>query len=124
MVETSINLMLIVPILLPFFIALIIFSFRKWLNNFAGEIATGSIIVNIAIIAALNYHVQQTSTKIIYGFYNTTAGSEYGSPLGVQLRIDGFIGWFLMFVNIIIALVFAYEATNQRNQPDGSIYIR
>lgn len=123
MVETSVNLMLMVPILLPFIIAIIIFGFRKWLNNFAGEIAAGSIIINIAIIAVLNFRVQQTTTKMLFGFYNTTAGIEYGSPLGVQLRIDGFIGWFLLFVNIIIALVFAYETTNQRNHPNGSIYI-
>ncbi|NHK31631.1 MAG: hypothetical protein FK730_09785 [Asgard group archaeon] len=123
MATTSVNLMILIPILLPFTIAIIIFGLRKWLNNFAGEIASGAIIINIAIIAALNFRVQQTTSKILFGFYNTTAGIEYSSPLGVQLRVDGFIGWFLLFVNIIIVLVFAYEATNQRNKPEGTIYI-
>ncbi|NHJ47952.1 MAG: hypothetical protein FK733_09205 [Asgard group archaeon] len=119
----TVNFIMLVPILVPFIVAILLFGLKKWISNFAGEIATGAIIINIAILAAISFRVQQASTKILYGFYNATTGAEYSSPMGVQLRIDGFSSWFLIFVNIVVALLFAYEASKQRNRPDGAIYL-
>jgi formate hydrogenlyase subunit 3/multisubunit Na+/H+ antiporter MnhD subunit len=103
--------------------AILLFGLRKLLKNFTGEIATATNIANIAIIAVIIYRVQQSSSNIIFGFYNTTSGTAYDAPMGVQLRADGFTSWFSLIVNVVIALIFAYEAVKQRNKTEGSVYI-
>ncbi|NHJ31385.1 MAG: hypothetical protein FK732_00840 [Asgard group archaeon] len=123
MAEISVNFMMIFLIILPFSIALIIFGFRKWLKNFAGEIGAATLISIVGIVAALNYRVRNTSTKILYGIYNTSQSTDYGPPLGVQLRIDGFTSWFLLLINIVIIFIFIYESIKQREKPEGPVHI-
>ncbi|MBK5112640.1 MAG: hypothetical protein KGD59_08660 [Candidatus Heimdallarchaeota archaeon] len=124
MAAISLNFMMIFLVILPFIIAIIIFGFRKWLKNFAGEIGAATIIAVVALIAALNYALKSNpSTNIIYGIYDTSKGTDYGPPLGVQLRFDGFTSWFLLIINIVIVFIFIYEATKQREKPEGPIHI-
>jgi len=70
----------------------------------------------------LNNRLSNTTSKIIYGFYNTTTGKEFGAPTGVQFRIDGFSGWFLILLNVIIALILVFEAIERRGKAEGPIY--
>ena len=43
----AVNIILLVPILLPFLLGVIIFGLRKWLKSFSGEIAVAGIILNV-----------------------------------------------------------------------------
>ncbi|MHA1366524.1 MAG: proton-conducting transporter transmembrane domain-containing protein [Candidatus Heimdallarchaeota archaeon] len=122
MAGNSINILLLTTVLLPFIAALLIYGFRKWLKNFSGELSVGILLIVVIIASALINQVQKTSTKIIYGIYNTTAGKEFGPPTGVQFRVDQFSSWFLLLFNIIIIFVLIFETVNQRKKPGGSTY--
>ena len=114
------NIFMIFLILLPFTIAILIFGFRKWLKNFAGEIGAASIIANIAIIAAFNYAIKSNpAIDIIYTVFESSRLGDANPPLGVQLRIDSFSSWFLILMNVVILFIFIYESTKQREKPEG-----
>ena len=118
------NILLIFLILLPFIVAILIFGFRKWLKNFAGEIGAAAVIANIVIIAAFNYVLKSNSSiDIIYTVFNNLFLGESGPPFGVQLRIDGFSSWFLILLNVVILFIFIYESTKQREKSEGPIHI-
>ncbi|MHA1501625.1 MAG: proton-conducting transporter transmembrane domain-containing protein [Candidatus Heimdallarchaeota archaeon] len=123
MAGNSINILMLVTVLLPFIAALLLFGLRKWLKNFTGELAVGVLIGIVVIVGVLINQVQNTTSKIIYGIYNTTAGVEYGPPTGVQFRVDQFSSWFMLLFNIIIIFILIFETVNQRNKPGGSTYI-
>ena len=123
MAANTINVLLLIPILLPFIAAILLFGLRKWLSNFTGELAVGVLIIIVAIVGALINQVQSTTSKIIYGVYNTTVGIEYGPPTGVQFRVDQFSSWFMLLFNIIIIFILIFETVNQRKKPSGSTYI-
>ena len=55
MAGISLNFMMIFLVILPFTIAIIIFGFKKWLKNFAGEIGAATMIAVVALTASLNY---------------------------------------------------------------------
>ncbi len=123
MAEMSVTILMLIPILLPFVAALVIFGFKKWLKSFAAELGAGVLIAIVALIAALNYRIMNSSTKILYGVYNTSVGNEYGPPIGVQFRADGFSTWFMLLINIIIIFVFIFESAKQREKPEAPIYV-
>ena len=124
MAEILINFTMIFLVILPFTMAIIIFGFKKWLKNFAGEIGAATMIAVVALTAVLNYALKSNPlTNILYGIYNTSQRTDYGPPLGVQLRIDGFTSWFLLCINIVIVFIFIYESIKQREKPEGPIHI-
>ncbi len=123
MAEISINFLIFTTIFLPFILAIFLFGLRKWLKNFSGEIAAGGIIVNIILFAALYHKIRNGSSSILYGFYKSVSGTEYSAPSGVQFKVDGFSGIFLIILNIIVMLILFYESAKQRGKIEGSIYI-
>ncbi|MHA1630085.1 MAG: proton-conducting transporter transmembrane domain-containing protein [Candidatus Heimdallarchaeota archaeon] len=116
MAEVSINFLLLSPMFLTFFIAIILFGLRKWLSNFAAELATGNMIINTAIFAAVNFKVKASPTKTLYGFYNSTIGIGYSPSTSVQMKVNGFSGWLLIIINTLLILMFVYETTKRREQ--------
>ncbi len=124
MVSILLNSLMIFLVLLPFIAAILIFGFRKWLKNFAGEIGAATIIANIVIISVFNYALKSnTSLNLIYTIFNNLHLGDSGPPLGVQLRIDSFSSWFLILLNVVILFIFIYESTKQREKSEGPIHI-
>lgn len=119
----AVNTILLIPILLPFVLGVAIFGLRKWLRSFSGEIAVGGIIVIVAFLGAIITQVKASSTKIIYGVYDTTSGVEYAPPTGVQFRGDGVSSGILLFLNIILIFVLIYETSKIRGQQNAPIYV-
>ena len=119
----AVNTLLLMPILLPFLLGIVIFGFRKWLRSFAGEIAVGGVIAVVAIIAAIANQITTSTSKIIYGIFDTSVGIEYGPPTGVQFRADGISIWVLLLLNIIMILVLIHESPNIREQQNAPIYV-
>ncbi|NHJ05176.1 MAG: hypothetical protein EAX90_10145 [Candidatus Heimdallarchaeota archaeon] len=120
---TAISILILMPILLPFLLALIIFGLRKWLTSFSGELGTGIVVINIAIIAAIIARVMDSYHKILYGIYENSQGLEYGAPTGIQFRIDGATGWLMLSLNILMFFIFAYESSKRREQISSPIYV-
>ncbi len=119
----AVNIILLIPILLPFLLGVIIFGLRKWLKSFSGEIAVAGIIAVVAFLSAIITQVKASTTKIIYGVYDTSLGVEYSPPTGVQFRGDGVSSWILLFLNIILIFVLIYETAKIREQQNAPIYI-
>ncbi len=119
----AVNIILLIPILLPFLLGMIIFGLRKWLKSFSGEIAVAGIIVIVAVLGAIISRVEASTTKIIYGVYDTSLGVEYAPPTGVQFRSDGVSSWLLLFLNIILIFVLIYETSKIRGQQNAPIYV-
>lgn len=119
----AVNIILLIPILLPFLLGVIIFGLRKWLKNFSGEIAVAGIIVVVAVLGAIITQVKASTTKIIYGVYDTSLGVEYTPPTGVQFRSDGVSSWILLFLNVILIFVLIYETSKIREQQNAPIYV-
>ncbi|MHA1555858.1 MAG: proton-conducting transporter transmembrane domain-containing protein, partial [Candidatus Heimdallarchaeota archaeon] len=119
----AVNIILLIPILLPFLLGVIIFGLRKWLKSFSGEIAVAGIIAVTAFLGAIITQVKASTTKIIYGVYDTSLGVEYAPPTGVQLRSDGVSSWILLFLNIILIFVLIYETSKIREKQNAPIYV-
>ena len=119
----AVNVLLLIPILLPFLLGVIIFGFRKWLQSFSGEIGTAGIIGVVVFVAVIIDKVSKSTNKIIYGVYDTSIGTEYNPPTGIQLRGDGVSSWILLFLNILLVLVLIYESSKIREQQNAPIYV-
>ncbi|MBD3191555.1 MAG: hypothetical protein GF308_12975 [Candidatus Heimdallarchaeota archaeon] len=114
----SVNFLLLLPIIIPFLGGILLFGFRKWIKGFAGEISVAVIIILVMVIAAITHQVNETASKIVYGIYNTSQGIEYGPPIGVQIRADGFSSWFLLFISIIEVCILMWETNKNRDDPN------
>ncbi|HUU78502.1 MAG TPA: proton-conducting transporter membrane subunit [candidate division Zixibacteria bacterium] len=120
---TAINILILMPILLPFLLALVIFGLRKWITSFSGELGSGIVVINIAIISALIVRIMDSYHKILYGIYDNSQGLEYGAPTGIQFRIDGSTSWLMLSLNILMFFILAYESSKRREQLSSPIYI-
>lgn len=107
--------------IIPFIGAILLFGFRKWIKGFAGEIGVSIVIIVVMILAAITHRVDETTSKIIYGIFNTTQGMAYGPPTGVQIRADGFSSWFLLFISIIEVFILIWETSKNRDEPNAPI---
>ncbi|MEA2069886.1 MAG: proton-conducting transporter membrane subunit [Asgard group archaeon] len=114
----TVNTVMILTILIPFFSGLLIFGLKKYLKKFCGELSTGIVIVVISILSILLSRVRQSETGILFGFYTTAEGNEFGPPVGVQFSITPGIAVMLLIINIIIASYFIYITFTKRNEAE------
>jgi formate hydrogenlyase subunit 3/multisubunit Na+/H+ antiporter MnhD subunit len=122
MAAISVTILMFLPVLIPFCVALLLFGIRKKITGFSGELSVGGMIMVISFIAALINRINLTSAKVIFGIYTTSSGSSYGAPTGVQFRSDLFSSWFMLFLNVIIVLLMIFELAIKRNQKDNPIF--
>jgi len=123
MAEVSINFLFLAPLFLTFLIAVLLYGLRKWLSNFSTELATANMIINVVFFAALHFKVNSSPTKMLYGFYNSTAGMGFDAATAVQLKANGFSSFFLLILNVVLTLLFVFETTKRKENREQTSYL-